>query len=105
MYPQYVLWRNTCNKNYPYIILKTLICLSGQSKFAFTEGLVIKNKLIAKFQSFGALEDFATKTMDTELLGKIRIVKNYHHNLPVVLNKIKSKCVRDIRTAGEFYVL
>ena len=39
--------------------------------------------------------------MDTELLGKIRIVKNYHHNLPVVLNKIKSKCVRDVRMAGK----
>ena len=75
--------------------------LTRSVKFLFIEGLTIKNKLIAKFTSFGDLENFATKTMDTELLGKIRIVKNYHHNLPVVLNKIKSKCVRDVRTAGK----
>ena len=66
----------------------------------FIEKLHIQNKLISKFRSFGELEAFATKTMDAELLGKIRIVKSYHHNLPVILSKIQSKCVRDVRVAG-----
>ena len=42
--------------------------------------------------------------MDPELLGKIRIVKTCHHNLPSLIDKIRRKAISDIATAGEVLV-
>jgi len=53
------------------------------------------------FSNFGELEKFAVKSMDVELQGKIKIVKTYHTNLPILIRKIDSKCVKDERTAGK----
>jgi len=56
------------------------------------------------FSSLADLEKFATKSLDVELQGKIKIVRTYHHNLPTIIAKIRSKCVRDDRQAGRgFY--
>jgi len=46
------------------------------------------------------LERYATQVMDQELLGKIRIVKTCHHNLPSLIDKIRSKAIGDTDTAG-----
>lgn len=75
-------------------VLSILVC--------FTGGFKIQNRFIAMFSTFADLERFATKAMDNELLGKIKIVKTYHHNLPVLIGKIESKCVRDERQAGRY---
>jgi len=63
---------------------------------------VIRNALVRGFinQGFAEFEDYAMKTVDTELLGKIRIVKVYGHLLKSHIPKIKSKCVRDSFMAG-----
>uniref|UniRef100_K1R3P2 F-box only protein 18 n=1 Tax=Magallana gigas TaxID=29159 RepID=K1R3P2_MAGGI len=61
---------------------------------------VIENKLVKKFNSFAEFEQFALKTNDMELLGKIKIVKTYHHNLPVSIHKILARTVKDLNTAG-----
>ncbi|XP_061172285.1 F-box DNA helicase 1-like [Saccostrea echinata] len=64
---------------------------------------VIENKLVKKFSSFAEFEQFATKTNDVELLGKIRIVKTYHHNLPVTIRKILAHTVRDLNIADMIF--
>lgn len=66
----------------------------------FSEKRVIENKLVKKFNSFAEFEQFALKTNDMELLGKIKIVKTYHHNLPVSIHKILARTVKDLNTAG-----
>ena len=38
--------------------------------------------------------------MDVELLGKIRIVRTYQHNLPMCLSKITQKSVSNHAQAG-----
>ncbi|WAR27025.1 FBH1-like protein [Mya arenaria] len=100
----------------PEIAHVAMSCLEGTDNFGFPmlmdmysltlppnerdkEGHVIKNKFVAMFKTLGDLEKFATKSLDVELQGKIKIVKTYHHNLPVFINKIQSKCVRDERQA------
>ena len=52
------------------------------------------------FQSFSELERYASRTVDTELAGKIRIVRTFNHTLPRCLSRIRQKCVHDISTAG-----
>ncbi|KAL3851875.1 hypothetical protein ACJMK2_015575 [Sinanodonta woodiana] len=63
------------------------------------ENRCISNSFIKSFQSFAALEQFANKTFDNELLGKIKIVKTYHMNFPRVASKILSKTVDDLTQA------
>lgn len=62
-------------------------------------GREIENKMVKSFTSLGELEKYATKTQDNELLGKIKIVRTHHHNLPTFLPKILRKTIRDIRMA------
>ncbi|KAK6176078.1 hypothetical protein SNE40_014433 [Patella caerulea] len=59
----------------------------------------IRNSFIARFKTIGDLEKYATKAMDPELLGKIKIVKTYNHNLPGHIDKILSKTIKDICVA------
>ena len=65
-----------------------------------TEGRQIQNYLIKKFSDLGELEKFATKTMDNELLGKIKIVKTYNTAIPNHVSKIRRKTVKDNDVAG-----
>lgn len=71
------------------------------NRYNFSEKRVIENKLVKKFNSFAEFEQFALKTNDMELLGKIKIVKTYHHNLPVSIHKILARTVKDLNTAGK----
>lgn len=64
---------------------------------------VIENKLVKKFNSFAEFEQFALKTNDMELLGKIKIVKTHHHNLPVSIHKILARTVKDLNTADMIF--
>ena len=70
-------------------------------------GSMIRNALVRGFvgQGFAAFETYATKTVDGELLGKIRIVKTYGHLLMSHIPKIKSKCVRDTFMAGVYDII
>ena len=52
------------------------------------------------FTNLADLTRYATQVMDPELLGKIRIVKTCHHNLPSLIDKIRRKAIGDIATAG-----
>ncbi|WAR27074.1 FBH1-like protein [Mya arenaria] len=86
----------------PEIAHVAMSCLEGTDNFGFPmlmdmysltlpqnerekEGHVVKNKFVAMFKTLGDLEKFATKSLDVELQGKIKIVKTYHHNLPVTV--------------------
>jgi len=68
-----------------------------------TDGKV-RNPLVRGFinQGFAEFENYATKTVDAELLGKIRIVKTYGHMLSSHIPKIRSKCVKDSFMAGVY---
>ena len=70
-------------------------------------GNMIRNALVRGFinQGFAAFEAYATKTLDGELLGKIRIVKTYGHLLTSHIPKIKSRCVRDTFMAGVYDII
>ncbi|KAH3816366.1 hypothetical protein DPMN_117882 [Dreissena polymorpha] len=86
----------TDNFGFPMLMdMYSLLCPQNGSK----EGYEIKNKFIKMFPNFKELEKFAVKSMDVELQGKIKIVKTYHTNLPILIRKIDSKCVKDERTA------
>ncbi|XP_074646265.1 F-box DNA helicase 1-like isoform X2 [Tubulanus polymorphus] len=66
-------------------------------------GLQIKHPLIKHFRSLPDLEKYASSVMDNELLGKIRIVRTYNHNLPSHIAKIRSKTVTDQRIADVLF--
>ena len=66
----------------------------------FVENREIQNYLIKKFHNLGDLEKYANRTMDNELLGKIKIVKTYNTAIPSHVNKIRSKSVKDNTAAG-----
>lgn len=87
----------TENFGFPMLMDMYALLLGPQERQR--EGYEIQNKFIKMFDKFKALEDFATKAVDTELLGKIKIVKTYNHNLPQHIRKIESMCVRDERQA------
>jgi len=72
--------------------------------FLWLVDATIRNALVRGFinQGFAEFEKYATKTVDVELLGKIRIVKTYGHLLKSHIPKIKSKCVRDSFMAGMY---
>lgn len=59
----------------------------------------IVDPFVRNFESLTDLERYATQVMDPELLGKIRIVKTCHHNLPSLIDKIRSKVIGDTDTA------
>ncbi|XP_033746802.1 F-box DNA helicase 1-like [Pecten maximus] len=59
----------------------------------------IEHKLVRSFNSLPALEKYATKVQDNDLLGKIKIVRQHHHNLPGYIDKILKKTIRDTRVA------
>ncbi|KAI0230870.1 F-box DNA helicase 1 [Lamellibrachia satsuma] len=59
----------------------------------------IGDAFVRNFDSLADLERYATQVMDHELLGKIRIVKTCHHNLPSLIAKIRSKAIGDTDTA------
>ena len=71
-----------------------------------TDGM-IRNPLVRGFvkQGFAALESYATKTEDAELLVKIKIVKSYGHMLLSHIPKIRAKCVKDSFMAGMYDML
>ncbi|KAL4227091.1 F-box DNA helicase 1 [Mactra antiquata] len=87
----------TTNFGFPMLMDMYALTLSEQEREK--ENLEISNKLIKSFKSFADLDNFATKSLDNELLGKIKIVKAYNHNLPHHIRKIESKCVKDERQA------
>lgn len=68
--------------------------------FLFLENRTINDKFIAKFHNLGDLERYATKTQDNEMMGKIKIVRTHHHSLLIYINKILSRCVKDLKAAG-----
>ncbi|KAK7503582.1 hypothetical protein BaRGS_00005121 [Batillaria attramentaria] len=55
----------------------------------------IQSRFIARFGNIAELDKYAKKTADVELLGKIKIVQTYHHNLPQCVTKIRQKSIRD----------
>ncbi|OWF35307.1 F-box only protein 18 [Mizuhopecten yessoensis] len=59
----------------------------------------IEHKLVRSFRSLPDLEKYANKTQDNDLLGKIKIVRQHHHNLPGYIDKILKKTIRDTRVA------
>ncbi|KAK3101454.1 hypothetical protein FSP39_003705 [Pinctada imbricata] len=63
----------------------------------------INNKFISKFPNLGELEKYANKTNDNELLGKIKIVRTYHHALPSHINKILAKSTNNLKTADVLF--
>jgi hypothetical protein len=67
-----------------------------------TEG-AIRHPLVKGFISsgYGEFKKFVVKTVDNELIGKIRIAETYRHQLTSHVNQIKSKTVSDIRMAGK----
>jgi len=88
----------------PYVLPVRYMIIKPHLKTPlFSEGFTVQSKFIGMFSSFVDLEKFATKSMDSELLGKIKIVKTYNHNLPLLIRKIDSKCVRDERRAGKLW--
>jgi len=64
----------------------------------------IRNGLIRGFikQGFAALEKYANKTVDTELLGKLLIVRTYGHLLMSHIPMIRAKCINDNFLAGKY---
>jgi len=70
-------------------------------------GDAIRNALVRGFanQGFAEFEKYATKTVDTELLGKIQIVKTFGHLLKSHIPKIRSKCIKDSFMAGTWLCL
>ncbi|KAL5013331.1 hypothetical protein ScPMuIL_007601 [Solemya velum] len=74
----------------------TLMLPEGDQK---KERRYVQNKFVRMFKNIGDLEKYAEKTNDVELLGKIRIVKTYHHSLPSHIQKILSKTSRDMSQA------
>ena len=67
-----------------------------------SERALAADKLISKFEDFASLRKFAETTLDNELLGKIKIVLAYTHNLPSLINGITRKTTPHIQTAGTF---
>ena len=51
-----------------------------------------KMKKFKKFPNFAKFEAFAKNTNDNELMGKVKIVKEYPKELPEILQKIKVRC-------------
>ena len=51
-------------------------------------------------KGYGEFKKFVAKTVDAELMGKIRIAETYNHQLASHISKIKSKCINDIQLAG-----
>ena len=51
------------------------------------------------------LEKYAAKTMDNELLGKIKIVRTYNTAIPSHVNKIQRKTVHDNDVAGTIQII
>jgi F-box protein 18 (helicase) len=56
---------------------------------------VIENNFINRFATFAELEKYAARTLDSELMGKIKIVKCYQTNLPSLIKKIRCRCIKD----------
>ncbi|XP_060587800.1 F-box DNA helicase 1-like, partial [Ruditapes philippinarum] len=86
-------------QNFGFKMLMEMYALTLSENERHKEGYEIQNPLIKMFRRFQDLDNFATKSMDNELLGKIKIVKTYHHNLPSHIRMIESKCVSDERRA------
>jgi len=62
----------------------------------------IRNPLVRSFvgRGFAEFDKYANKTVDTELLSKILIVKTYGHLLTSHIPQIRSRCIRDSVLAG-----
>ena len=62
----------------------------------------IRNPLVRSFvgRGFAEFDKYANKTVDTELLSKILIVKTYGHLLTSHIPQIRSRCIRDSILAG-----
>ncbi|XP_046546224.1 F-box DNA helicase 1-like [Haliotis rubra] len=87
----------TDNFGFPTIMDIYVLMLTPEDRKK--ENRTIKNVFISKFPGLAELEKYATKVSDLELMGKIRIVRTFHHNIPMCLSKISAKCVSDLRQA------
>ncbi|XP_067683797.1 F-box DNA helicase 1-like isoform X2 [Haliotis asinina] len=87
----------TDNFGFPMIMDIYVLMLSPEDRKK--ENRTIQNVFISKFPGLAELEKYATKVSDVELMGKIRIVRTFHHNIPMCLSKISAKCVSDLRQA------
>ncbi|XP_048257505.1 F-box DNA helicase 1-like [Haliotis rufescens] len=87
----------TDNFGFPMIMDIYILMMTPEDRKK--ENRKINNLFISKFSGIADLEKYATKVSDVELMGKIRIVKTFHHAIPMCLTKISAKCVRDIRQA------
>ena len=56
-------------------------------------------KKFKTFHSFNQFKTFATNVDDVELLGKIKIVEKYGAHVPGLIERIRSKVAKDIKTA------
>jgi len=59
----------------------------------------IKNGYIRSFSSFEDFESFAKDTQDAELLMRIRIVKEFGSEIPILIKRIQKQTQRDIKDA------
>lgn len=80
-------------------MIMDIYCLLLSPEQRKKERREIEHKLIKCFTDLPALEKYATKVQDNDLLGKIKIVRQHHHNLPGYIDKILKKTVRDTRVA------
>ena len=60
----------------------------------------ITTPFLQQFSNLGELERYATKVIDVELIGKIKIVKTFHSSLPGHIARILSRTVASIDVAG-----
>lgn len=54
---------------------------------------MVNDQMFKTFGSFGALEDYATKADDKEILSLIGVVKEYRNKVPELVQKIKDEAV------------
>ena len=69
-------------------------------------GRVITDGFVKMFEKQGlaAFEKYVNETQDIEVLGKIKIVKTYTHQLPEHIAKIRSKTSKTQDMAGGLFV-
>nr|KAG5711393.1 hypothetical protein BaRGS_025820 [Batillaria attramentaria] len=86
-----------CRSNFAVFAEAVTLCVYSDqpTKIAIIEKREIQSRFIARFGNIAELDKYAKKTADVELLGKIKIVQTYHHNLPQCVTKIRQKSIRD----------
>jgi len=87
---------------------KRIGLIGGTESYSFDDYLDIfylmtgqekKMKKYKAWKSYAQFKAFATNVGDVELLSKINIIEKFGHRLPIIIEKIKTVCCKDIRMA------